>query len=160
MLILGTNDASSWLFQEAQKKAKGLRHIGCREEEVRGELILVHYSLLGIRPDFESRRYHWTTYISSTVPGTFFNTGMGMRYTDLYIIKLGMTSEDFDLLELPPPVINAGPTRRGFELALDITPQWLAGLGIDYPLSDKYMAHIPLDISSDDVFIARQERVS
>lgn len=36
MLILGTNDTSSWLFQEAQKKAKGLRHIGCREEEVRG----------------------------------------------------------------------------------------------------------------------------
>jgi len=46
-----------------------------------------------------------------------------MPYTDLYIIKLGFIREHFDLLELPPPVIKAGPTRRGWEFALDITPQ-------------------------------------
>lgn len=147
-----SDDLNGWLWNAVKNRSQLLTPVGLTEEPAK-KLLLVHYSVKeGIRPDFTSTRYHWTTHISNRHLNTANSTGNALWYTDLFFLKLWLPAEwdDLDIFngEHFPP-IRAGRTKNGSEIALDFTRGWLGEHGISLSLGERYMGHIKLGIDEN-----------
>lgn len=119
MFSNSTDNPKGWLYQEVIRLSEQLEPVGV----VGGnEILLVHYSLLsGVRPDFTSTDFHWTTHISNSQYDTFRSTGLAMPWTDVFLIKLSWSPEwdDIDIANGLHKPLRAGLTRAGWEFALN-----------------------------------------
>ncbi|MBJ4039695.1 hypothetical protein JGD28_24080, partial [Salmonella enterica subsp. enterica serovar Meleagridis] len=92
-----SDDLNGWLWNAVKNRSQLLTPVGLTEEPAK-KLLLVHYSVKeGIRPDFTSTRYHWTTHISNRHLNTANSTGNALWYTDLFFLKLWLPAEWDDL---------------------------------------------------------------
>lgn len=144
MFFNSTDDPKGWLYQELIKLSLQLQPVGVAAGN---EILLAHYSLLcGVRPNFASTDFHWTTHISNCQYDTFRSTGLAMPWTDVFLIKLSWPAEwdDIDIangLHIP---LNAQDTRAGWEFALNFQEGWLEQNGLSLPLTNTHMGHISI----------------
>lgn len=134
MLALSTDDPHGWLFNEIKSRSELLLPLGSTDNY---SAILTHYSFTGVRPDFTSSRYHWTSRISNSLNDTGRTTGMALQWTDVFFIRLDV--------DAPYTWKNTFP---GQEVAMKNWAEWLQKNGISLPLSEQYMGHIPVQIQN------------
>lgn len=134
MLALSTDNPQGWLFNEIKSRSKLLLPLGITNNY---SVILTHYSFTGVRPDFTSSDYHWTSRISNALNDTGRTTGLALQWTDVFFIKIDVGA--------PYTSRNTFP---GQEVAMENWAEWLQKNGINLPLSEKYMGHIPVQIKN------------
>ncbi|WP_336768966.1 hypothetical protein [Pantoea endophytica] len=154
-----TDDENGWLYQTILNQSASLPLIGPTTGAK--EQLLVHYSYLsGIRPDFSSTRYHWTTHISNAQKDTGLSTGGALYWTDVYFIRLSWPADwDFiDIMNGDHAPLRAQGTRAGWEFAVNFHQGWLEENGLSFPLPESHMGHIPLEIDNDtNLFYRRKD---
>lgn len=128
-----TDDTGGMLYKKVISLGSTLKPLGKSNGD---EVLLLHYSLTGIPPDFTKCTYHWTDRISNTTSDTGFSTGFEQQWTDLFVIKMPVSA----------PYL-AQKTKRGREVTMDTWVDWFNENSIKLPLANAYMEHIKLKIS-------------